>query len=373
MNRKIKIAFVTYLLDIGGLETLILELCRNLDAKKYLPVVYTFQKNGRLQNEFENAGIPIIIIKKKYGTDWTLPIKLAKIFKESKIGIVHTHNESPWLYAGIAAKITNLPLVHTDHTFTDYHEKRWVRIYKILSMLTSQITTVSKGVADILVHQIGIPAHKVKIIYNGVDLTKYTKSIDVKAEKKNLSITERDVVVGNVSRLVPIKDHMTLIYAFRQVVQRVPYAKLLIVGDGPLKNKLLELRDKLGLEDSIKFLGFQRNIPDLLKVFDIFAFSSIPSIKEGLSISVLEAMASGLPVVSTGINGTAEAVIDGQTGIIVPPGEPQVMSEAICRLLFNSAEAKCMGEKGRERVKQHFSFEKMIGEYESIYDSIVNL
>lgn len=373
MQRKIKIAFISYLLDIGGLETLILELCRKLiSSEKFLPIVCTFQNNGKLQKEFEEADIPIFITEKKFGTDWTLPLRLARIFKEQKVDIVHTHNSSTWLYGGVAAKLCRLPLLHTEHTPPDYHERRWIIIEQMLAMITQQITAVSKGVADFLIGEGKISAEKIKVLYNGVDIKKYAEGADVKFPHEESSIQEIDMVVGNISRLTPIKDHATLLYAFKEVVQRAPRAKLLIVGDGPLKNELLCLRDKLGIKDKVEFLGFQRDIPQLLKLFNIFAFSSIPSIKEGLSMSVLEAMASGLPVVSTGIKGTAEAVIDGETGFIVPPREPKIMADAIYRLLLNREEAKRMGESGLERVKRYFSFEKMMSEYESIYQSMVN-
>lgn len=371
MHRKIKIAFVSCLLDIGGIETLILELCKRLmSSQRYLPLVCTFQKNGKLQTEFDSAGVPIFVIEKGYGTDWRLPLKLARIFRREKVNIIHTHNESQWLYGGIAAKLCQLPIVHTEHTAPDYHEKRWKMIERFLAMMTPQITTVSKGVAYFMTEHERIPSRKIKVIYNGVEVEKYTVSIDVKKQKKELNIRENELIVGNVSRLVPIKDHITLLYAFKDVSRRIPMAKLLIAGDGPLRDELLALRGKLGLHEKVNFLGFQRNIPALLKVFDVFAFSSIPSIKEGLSISVLEAMASGLPVVSTGVDGTAEAVINGKTGFVVPPKDATRMAEAICKLLLDREEAKSMGERGEERVKRYFNFEKMIKEYENIYDAI---
>lgn len=372
MHRKIKIAFLSYLLDIGGIETLILELCKRLmSSQRYLPFVCTFQKNGKLQAEFDSAGVPTFVIEKGYGTDWRLPLKLAGIFRREKVDIIHTHNESQWLYGGIAAKLCHLPILHTEHTAPDYHERRWKMIERLLAMMTPQITTVSRGVARFMTEHERIPSWKIKVIYNGVEMQKYTVNIDVNKQKKELDVRENELIVGNVSRLVPIKDHVTLLYAFKEVSQRIPLAKLLIAGDGPLKGELLALREKLGLHEKVNLLGFQRNIPALLKVFDVFAFSSIPSIKEGLSISVLEAMASGLPVVSTGTEGTAEAVINGETGFVVPPKDVTRMAEAICKILLNRERAKSMGERGEERVRRHFNFDKMIKEYENIYDAIV--
>ena len=369
MNKKIKVAFVNYCLDVGGIETLILEMSRKLKEDMFEPCVFIFERGGELKKEFINSKISVFEVKKSKGFDWILPIRLSLLMKHHNVDIVHTHNPSSWFSGGIAAKIAGIPNVHTEHTPPNYHKRRWERIERFLAMITNQITTVSKGVAKFMIEKEKISSAKVKVVYNGVDLKKYEMRTDLLRKRKELSLRETDIVVGNISRLVSIKDHTTLLYAFKKVNQLIPRAKLIIAGDGPLRDKLLHIRDELQLQNCVRFLGNRRDIPALLKVFDLFVFSSIPSIKEGLSIAVLEAMVSGLPVVSTGIKDTAESVVNGETGLIVPPKDPKAMSDAICRLLLNRKEAKRMGKRGRENVKQYFTFEKMIKEYKDIYNS----
>ena len=370
MNKKTKIAFVSYGLDVGGIETLILDICKRLDKDKYSACVFTFQKDGKLQKEFERIDVPVYLERKAEGIDWMMPIKLAKRYKQLSIDIVHVHNQSTWLHGGIAAKLAGISLVYSEHTTPDctsQHTKRWEKIEWVLSKITNQITTVSNSIAKFMVDDAGISTKKIKVIYNGIETKNYDIEVDTKAKRRELGIMETDLVVGNVASLLPKKDPKTLLKAFKLVLEEVPSAKLLMAGDGQLKNELLQLKDELQLDGSVKFLGNRRDIPELLKIFDVFALSSI---KEGFPIAILEAMASGLPVVATDVDGNAESVIHGKTGIIVPSRNPEALAAAICKLLANKENATFIGEMGRRRVRKYFTFEKMMQGYEDIFDSI---
>ncbi|MBN1405137.1 MAG: GT4 family glycosyltransferase PelF [Candidatus Omnitrophica bacterium] len=372
MNRKIKIGFISYGLDVGGIETLILEICKRLPKDRYSLCVFEFQGNGKLQQEFEQIGVKVHTVKKIRNLDWSLPFKLAKLFKQQGIDIVHAHDQSPWLYAGIAAKFAGVPVVYTEHTTPDItiyqNVNRWKRVEKALSMITKQITAVADSVARYMIDEAGISAKKVKVIYNGIDAKIYDKKADIAAKRKELGIKETDLIVGNVASLLPKKDPKTLLEAFKLVIQQVPNAKLVMAGDGLLKEQLMAMKDNLGLNGSVKFLGNRRDIPELLQVFDVFALSSV---KEGLPIAILEAMASGLAVVATDVDGNAEVVQHGKTGFIVPARNPVALAEDIVKLLLDKDEAKKMGFLAQERVKNYFTFEKMIAEYENVYNAVL--
>ena len=370
MDKKIKIAFISYGLDVGGIETLILEICKRLPSDRYSLCVCEFQGNGKLQKEFEEAGVEVYTVKKTRNLDWALPFKLARLFKQQHIDIVHAHGQSPWLYAGIAAKLAGVPVVYTEHTTPDVtinqNIQRWKKIEKVLSMITARITTVSDSIAGYMVNEAGISAKKVKVIYNGIDAKIYDRQVDVYAKRKELGINEADLVIGSVASLLPKKDPETLLKAFKLVIQKVPYAKLVMVGDGPLKDSLWSMVNSLLLNDKVIFLGNRRDVPELLKIFDVFALSSV---KEGLPIAALEAMASGLAVVATDVDGNPEVVQHGKTGFIVPARNPEALADSIVKLLLDRNEAKKMGVLAQEMVKEYFSFEKMIAEYENIYIS----
>jgi glycosyltransferase involved in cell wall biosynthesis len=175
-----------------------------------------------------------------------------------------------------------------------------------------------------------------------------------------------ELVLGMVARFFPQKDHRSLLTAFSQIVKQVPQAKLLFMGDGPLRKELEEYGDQLGLNGSVRFLGIRRDIPELLQALDLCILSTH---KEGLPIVLLEAMASSKAVVATAVDGCPELVIQGETGFVVPPEDPEALAHSIIELLTDRDQIQRMGLKGRERVRKLFTFEKMMQSYEEIYRS----
>lgn len=371
---RIKVAFITYLLDIGGIETLILEICRNIDRNAYDPYVFVFQRDGKLEDELRSMGIPVYLVEKRPGTDLGLVLRLMRLFRRLNIDVVHTHNQSPWLYGGIAAFLSGKPLIHTEHTVVDYHPQyhpeRWKKIERWLSLITYRITTVANSVAAFLTAEEGIPSSKINVIHNGVKTSVYDKHTDVCSKRASLGINDTDFVVGNVARFYPNKDHKTLLKAFEIVSRNIGQAKLMLAGDGPLKDELVAVADKLGLSGKVNFLGNRRDIPEVLKTFDIFALSST---REGFPIVLLEAMAAGLPVVATDVDGNSELVNDGRTGILVPSGNAEALARAICDMASGRQDVKRMGEEARQAVRSRFNFENMIASYDAIYKKALGL
>lgn len=359
--------YVNYSLGMGGIETLILELCRRLDPERYAPSVCVFQKDGRLRGEFEALGIPVYTIEKGRGTDWSIPLKLARLARQKGVDILHTHNSCAWFYGGIAAWLSRLPLIHTEHTSPDHNFERWWKIERFLSRFTVGITTVAASVARFMIDQEHIAPEKIDVIYNGIEPGVYEIQLDRNWKRKELGLERADLAVGMVARFFPEKDHRCLLEAFTQVVKRIPHARLLIAGDGPLREKLVRYREELGLSDRVFFLGNRRDIPELLQALDLFVLSSY---KEGLPIVLLEAMAAGRAVVATEVDGNPELVLHNRTGLVVPPKNPWALAEAICELLLDPERARRMGEEGKRRVGEKFSFIPMISAYESLYKSV---
>lgn len=364
-RQKIKIMYINFSLAVGGIETLILRICKNLDKSKFVAYVCVFESDGELQPEFEKAGIQTYIIEKGKGLDWLLPIKLIKLFKQKEIDVVHAHNQSSWLYGAIAARLANIPLVYTEHTIIN--QKKWLRIEKILSRITTQITTVADSVAKFMISKAGVRPEKVSVLYNGIDADIYNQNIGLRLNKTEFSIKHTDLLIGNVASLLPKKDHRTLLMAFKLVVAKIPEAKLMIAGEGPMKNDLINLTSMLELKESVRFLGNRKDVPELLKIFNVFVLSSV---REGLPMVLLEAMASGLPVVATAVDGNPELVAHGEAGFIVPPGNPEALAGAIISVLSDRDLAETMGAKGKKIVKDKFAFSDMIKAYENIYKNV---
>lgn len=346
---------------------MILEICRRIDRSAYSPSVCSFFENGKLSEEFIKMNVPVYTVPKKRNLDWTLPFRLAKLFKKTNVDIVHTHNPSVWLYGGIAAKIAGIPLIHTEHTSSDYNAVRWGRIERFLSFFTQKITSVSESVAEFMIENEGISRKIVQVIHNGVKSEDYDIAVNRKNKRNDLGLAENDFVFINVARFYPNKDHSTLLRSFSLMLKKNPGCKLLLAGDGPLKESAIKEAAAYGLNGNVKFLGNRRDISEILKVSDVFVLSSI---KEGLPIVILEAMASGLPVIATRVDGNTEVVNHDETGFIVPASDPNALSEMMIHVQLDKKKSVEMGQKGRQRVKKYFTFEKMVGEYRKLYDSV---
>jgi L-malate glycosyltransferase len=369
--KRVNLAFVNYSAGTGGIETLILEIGRRLEKEKYNPFLFIFESGGALEKEFEDAGVKIVHVQKaSQGLDFRLPFKLKNVFKKYGINVVHTHNPFSWLYGGIGAKITGIPVVHTEHTNIDYykyHVRRWMAVEWILSQFTSHITTVAQSVADYMISNEHIDKKKIEVVYNGVDHKRFEDDIDVTLKRRGIGIDADDIVIGNVSRFFENKDHKTLIEAFKIITNDYADSKLVLVGDGPLRRNIENKVEKEGLSKKVRFLGNRRDVPELLKAMNIFALSSL---REGFPVVLLEAMASGLPTVVTDVDGNAEMVVNGETGLIVPRSEPESLAKAICEIIQDKDKGREMGENGRHRVKKLFSFDGMVNRYTSIYERV---
>lgn len=372
MNNPIKILFINYSLNIGGIESLILQLCKRIDRNKYNPMVCVFEPEGAIIKEFESIKIPVYTIDKKEGTDLILPIRIAKLIRKKDISIVHTHNSCAWLYGGVAAAMKRVPLVHTQHTTADYfnyHTFRWEKIEWFLSQITNSITTVADSVAKYMIEKEHINRNKISVVYNGILPDIYTIDIDSIEKRKELGIKNGEFVIGNVARLTLNKDHQTLLEAFRIVSKKMANTRLVIVGDGPERSHLEHIAESIGIKEKVIFLGQRRDVAEILNTFDLFALSSI---REGFPIAVLEAMAASLPVIATDVDGNKELVKDGETGLVVKAKEPKDMAEAIIKLIQNKEIANAMGKKGFKRINDYFTLDKTIKEYEKIYEGLVD-
>ena len=369
---KIKVAFINYSLDIGGIETLILEIGKRLNRDIFDPSVFIFRKDGKLRSEFAKWNIPVIEIRKNGGFDWFLPLRLSRALKQHSVDIVHTHNPANWLYGGIAARLAGFPLVHTEHTTCDYHNyhvRRWKLIERILARFTDVISAVSESVKDYMVNIVHISPSKLKVVHNAVNLEDFNIQIDRALLKRQLKLKKKDIVIGNIARFYENKDQQTLLRALKIVLDDYKNVFLLLAGDGPLKEKMQDLAKDLKINKQVQFLGNRRDIPNLLKIMDIFVLSSK---REGLPIVLLEAMASGVPVVATNVDGNGELVTHNETGMLVLPNNPKALAEVIIQLLKDKARMKKIGINGKNRVEKEFTFATMVRTYEDIYKSLVN-
>jgi len=369
MNKVKKILHLNNTSSIGGAEQVILDLAALIDPEKFKSYVSAFRE-GELVSEMRKRNIRFLWLKESTQVyDYKFLKNITRLIKENRIDLIHSHTWGTDFYGYWASKILGVPMLATVHNRYYIFEK-WTRrlSYKVLISHVQKIVAVSKDIQNLLKKDLKLLPQKIKLIYNGIDTSRFEKKFELGKLRKELNLSKGDLILGNVGNLREVKDHHTLILSFSKVSPFFPQAKLLIIGEGELKTNLIKLRSELGLDDRVLFLGHRDDIPSLLNLMDIFVLSSR---LEGCSISILEAMASGKPVIATSVGGNPELVLEGKTGLLFPSAEPEKLAETVIQLLKDEKLRKRMGEEGRKRVKEKFSKESMVKNYGELYSRIL--
>ncbi len=363
MTKRLKIAHVVLALGVGGMEKVIVDIISRLDQEAFESRVYCVSRKGALSKYLEQRGINTVLVRGA-SFPFHLPFILAGMFKKDGIDIVHSYS-GVYRDAALAGFIAKTAVVmHTDQG-KFYPDSLKTRLnHRVFSMFRDKVTAVSEELRDFLIKEVGIPSKKVVRIYNGVDVKDHDISVDQAAKKKELGLSSDARVIGIVARLVPVKDHATLFRAFKKIREKTDNVKLLVVGDGQLRDVLKRLAEELGQAGDIIFAGNRSDVRELLYVMDIVCLSSL---SEGLSLTLAEAMASKRAVVATGVGGNNELIESGKNGILVPPSDSDAMAEAIESLLGDNNKRASMGRMARIRIEEGFDINNIVDEYENLY------
>jgi sugar transferase (PEP-CTERM/EpsH1 system associated) len=367
-GNRLTVAHVVLNLDIGGLEQIVISLVKNSDPDRFRHLVYCLGSGGTLADGLRNDGFPVTAMNKPEGLRLTLPLRLMKLFRREKVKVVHSHNYGALIYGEVAAKLAGAAgTVFTSHGRRSAHQRINPFLVRHLNFV-SKAVGVSEDTTDLLMETSGFPPGRTLTIINGLDVKRFGGTIDVRRKKEELGMAGAEHIVGIVARLSADKDHANLLNAYALILAKRTDIALLIIGDGPLKETLLRQSAELKPGARVVFLGDRLDVPEILKVLDLFVLSSV---SEGLAVTLLEAMASELPIVATAVGGNPEVVIHNETGIIVPPQDPAALAEAITWMIDHPEEAVRMGRRGRQRVIEHFSLEAMVHQYENLYESLI--
>ena len=358
--KRIKIIYIITRLNIGGAETMLFDLASRLNPERFEVKVATVVGDGPLVQNFREAGIEVSLFEKRGKIGLGLIWKLWRYLRREKPEIVHTHLFGGDTWGRIAAIFARVPvIVSTEHN-TNLDEG-WAKrkIKKFLSFFTKKIVAVSEAVREYSVSRDRIKAKKITVILNGIDILKFSA-----AEKERFS---NPPVIAVIGRLDEQKGHKYLFEALN-LIKMIQWV-LWVVGDGSLKNNLELLAKDLNLRERIIFLGARRNVAEILGQIDIFV---LPSLWEGLGLAVLEAAAAGKPIVASRVGGIPEIISDGETGILVEPKNVKSLADGLEHVLLGTAEAKEMGERVREVVREKFSVGQMVEKYEQLYQGLTS-
>ena len=383
-NRKIRVLQVITRLIVGGAQETVMLIADMLDKDHYQAEVVSGPQTGSegsLIEEIRRRGIPLTILPElvreiDFSKDCRAFWKLYKMMKTGAFDIVHTNSSKAGILGRWAARLAKVPVVvHTVHGW-GHHEyqqalvrKLFVWLEKISAAITDKLVVVSphdieKGLADRIAAQ-----EKYITIRSGIELDEFMHpSMKRPAMRAQLGISPDAPVVGTVTRLSPQKAPADFVAAAIAVAAAMPSAHFVIVGDGPLRGQIEVMIAQAGLQHRFHLTGLRRDVPELLAAFDVFVLSSL---WEGLPRVLPQAMAAGLPIVATAVDGNVEAVTDGENGILVPPGDSERLSQAIRALLSDRQTAAEMGEAGRQRVNE-FSAQKMVEALGRLYQNLLH-
>ena len=365
-TRPTRVMHITQDLGVGGLERVIVLLCRTLDRERFEPSVLCLRKAGDFAAELMAEGIPVHVLPwSREELDYFAFRKVGRILREQRIDVIHSHNTGPFFHGALGATLAGVKThIHTDHARPFPDSMRWMVAEHLLSYLAYRVVGVSDDTTHNLRHYEKIPEGKLATIPNGIDLQPIRS--DASQLRQELGIAPGTPVIGTAGRLTHQKGMEFLVQAAEILRPRFPDFRVLIVGEGKGNEQaeLQEMVDRAGLQDHVHLLGLRMDIPDLLALFDIYA---LPSRWEGLPMAILEAMAAGLPIVGSAVGGVPTAVREGVNGFLVEPEDAASLAGSLERLLNDPHLRRRMGEAGRKRYEASFTARQMTRRYEKLY------
>lgn len=363
-NAPVGVVHVVQNLAIGGLERVALNLAVHARRERYRASIVCLGPGGPLADAATAAGVPVRVMAKPPGFRPATVLALYRILRAEDAGVVHCHNAAPLVYGALAARLARAAVVYTAHGMKTSGDRQPVAMVRL--GLVDEFITVSDDARRIAIETAGANPSRVSTILNGVDTRAYHHaSPEARASRRRaLGIPEDAYVFGIVARLSAAKDHAGLFRAFASLAPTDARLRLVVVGDGELRDELLRLVRELAMEGRILLTGSRSDVPDVIGAFDCFVLSSYT---EGLAMTLLEAMAAELPVVATRVGGNEEVVVDGVTGRVVPARDPARLADALRWMAANPDRARAMGAGGRARAVARFSIEAMVDAYDATY------
>jgi glycosyltransferase involved in cell wall biosynthesis len=366
-------------MSIGGAQRHLVEVLRRLDRRRFAPLLCCLSTDRGdafdLLDEVRALGVPVLDAglrdtRNALASPHTLRqvIRIAAELRRRRVQVVHSYLFHANWFGTLAGRLAGAPVVIVSKRSMDVYPRareRWA--CRLSNRLAHRVTAVAEAVREHVHREEGCPREKVVVIPNGVNADQFGTAASSTAQEV-LGAGGDGKVVGTITRLVWKRGHEELLEAAALVAEREPGARLLVVGDGPLRPTLEQKVKERGLEGCVRFLGAVPRAARLLPHFDVFVLSSV---WEGMSNGLLEAMAAGRPVVATRVGGNPEVVVDGESGLLVPPRDPQAMADAVLRLLREPELACRMGEAARRRVEAEFTLPGMVRRMERLYEELL--
>ncbi len=365
---KIKIILMTSVLDKRGAEKIVLKLARGLDPERYRVGVVCLRSRTPFIDEFRARGIEVTVLGMERYFQLRPLWRLYRLFRREKPDLVHTHLYRDAVYGRPLARLAGVrAVVSTLHNSYVWRSRSQLFLDRLTSIFADRIAAVSEAVKNFAIEREHIPAGKLITLHNGIETERFLLPPEERrAVREELGLKPEELAVGTMGELTEQKNHFCLLEAVPAVLERRPEARFFIAGGGELEGALRARRDEMGLADRVRFLGYREDIPRLLAALDIFV---LPSLWEGLPVALIEAMAAGVPIVATDVDGNVEVFGRGEAGLAVPPGDPEKLAGGILALADDPGRRRQLGEAGRRRARELFDVRVMIRRHQELYEA----
>ena len=370
---------VLHRLERAGAEVLAAALARQLRSR-FNCVFLCLDGVGQLGEELRDDGFEVIDIQRRPGIDLGAASRIRRAVRDHRIALLHAHQYTPFFYSALARNLRGFrgfrgqpPILFTEHGrhYPDSRKTRRVWANKFLLRGGDRVTAVSGFIRQMLADNEGIPARRIELIFNGIDPSLRKNVQDESARRcarQEMGVADDELLIMQVARFHPVKDHATAISAFARVLEKWPNARLALVGGGELRADIEQRARQAGVFERINFMGVRSDVDKLLPGADLFLLSSL---SEGASVTLLEAMAAGLAITATEVGGNPELVEHGRTGLLSPRGDAAALAQHLCLLLSDPEARRRMGRAGREKLESQFTEARMHAAYIKLYEQML--
>jgi len=366
--RRTRVVYMAHAFMVGGAEEMVLNLVRHL-PDRFEPIVCCINQAGPIGEELQKTGVRfhVLALNPGLGRPWHV-LGIARRLRAWQPDIVHTFLLTASLYGRLGAILAGVPIViGTEVNIYEHKQAQHALAERLLMRGTDRVVVSAESVRDFYIGQVHANPAKVDVIYNAVDWSQLETTKSRESTRASLGVPASSPVAGIIARLTEQKAHRYLFEAMAATPGLAPL-HLLVVGDGDLRDQLHAQADRLGLSTRVHFLGARRDLGDLLASIDVFV---MPSLWEGLPLSMVLAMGAGLPVVASRVAGIPEVVEDGVTGALVPPADVQALGSALAQLIADPARMRAMGAAASASVLPRFGVDRYVAAVTGLYDQLL--
>jgi sugar transferase (PEP-CTERM/EpsH1 system associated) len=354
----VHVCHVVLSLEPGGLENGVVNVVNGLNREEFQSSVCCLQRAGEFAARMR-PDVRVSVMGLRPGNDPVMPLRLARYLRTARVDVVHTRNAEPFFYGFLAARMARIPVViHSEHGRTFPERPLRAMAQRLLLRHVDAAFAVSGQLRADLVRELRLDGDRIEVIYNGVDTGSFCPP-DVAARPAGSARLR----IGSVGRLVPVKNYSLLLRAFARLPRQLA-CQLVLIGEGPERAALERLAGELEIRGDVQFTGHRDDVPELLRGLDVFV---LPSVSEGMSNTLLEAMATGIAVLASDVGGNSEIIEGERSGLLFRSGDIEGAAAQLRRLIESSELRRSLGRGGAERVRQTFSMEAMLQRYEALY------